>query len=217
MTLRRLQLLLIALLVALGAPAGAFADDDDEGRSGDNAAIAINRKDDSSRFRFAYDLQRESGDVVDNENFAFAYASCERCRTTAIAVQIVLVSSSPSTVTPKNVAVALNENCTHCQTFATAFQFVVGVESASVRFTNEGKDELRRILSDFRHLRRETYTLTEFHTRTQALADDIRQVLRTQLAPRGEGDDDDDDDGDGDDDDEEPDIDVSSDLEGQTG
>ncbi len=183
MTPRRLQLLLIALLLVLVGTTGARADG---GPSGDNAAVAINRTDDSSRFRFAYDLARESDEVVDNENTAFAYANCERCRTTAIAVQIVLVSSTPSTVTPKNVAVALNENCSHCQTFSTAFQFVVGVEDASVRFTKTGKDELHRILAEFRDLKRETYTLEEFHTRTGALADDIRTVLRTQLAPKGD-------------------------------
>jgi putative peptide zinc metalloprotease protein len=203
MTPRRLQLLVIALAFALGGPAGAFADGDG-GRSGDNAAVAINTKNDSSRFRFAYDLERESGDVVDNENVAFAYASCERCRTTAIAVQIVLVSSSPSTVTPKNFAVALNENCSLCETFASSFQFVVGVEDESVRFTKEGKTELHRILTAFRDLKRETYTLPEFHARTGALADEIRTVLRTQLAPKAEGGDD-------------PDVDVDEETDGMSG
>lgn len=203
MTRRRLQLLLIATLVALSGVAGASAGDEG-GSSGDNVAVAINTKNDSSRFKFKYRLERESGDVVDNQNVAVAQATCERCRTTAIAVQIVLVSSKPSTVTPVNLALALNENCTSCQTFATAFQFVVGVEDASVRFTKAGKDELRRIIGEFRSLRNDTYTLAEFDTRTNALADEIRAVLRTQLAPKGE-------------DDEQPEVEVHEDTEVQTG
>ena len=202
MTPRRLQLLLIAMLFALSGAAAATAGDEG-GSSGDNVAVAINTTNDSSRFKFKYRFDRESGDVVDNQNIAAAQASCEGCRTTAIAVQIVLVSSKPSTVTPVNLALALNENCTSCQTFSTAFQFVVGVEDASVRFTKAGKTELKRILSEFRSLRSDTYTLQEFHTRTGELADQIRVVLRTQLTPKG--------------DDDEPDVAVEEDTEVQTG
>jgi hypothetical protein len=212
MTTRRLLLLLVALALALGAPASVHADDD-ERRSGDNAAVAVNTKDDSSRFRLAYSLDRETDDVVDNENAAVAYASCENCRTTAIAVHIVLVVGSPTTVTPKNYAVALNENCTSCQTFATAFQFVVGVESRSFGFTDAGEDQLERILREFRSLKRETYTLAEFHARTQALADELRQVIKTQLAPEGDDDEDDDDEDDEDDDD----VKLDADVDGMKG
>jgi hypothetical protein len=203
MTPRRLHLLLLALVVALTGAAGGAAAGDDQNHSGDNAAVVVNTRDDSTRFKFAYDLERESGDVVDNQNVAWSQATCERCRTTAIAVQIVLVSSKPGTVTPTNLAVALNENCTSCQTFATAFQFVVGVEDASVRFTKAGKKELKRIIGEFRSLRHETYTLDEFHTRTGALADQIRTVLRTQLVSKG--------------DDDEPDVRIQEDTEGEQG
>ena len=202
MTPRRLHLLLLALVVALTGAAGATAGDDQD-RSGDNAAVVVNTSDDSARFKFAYDLERESGDVVDNQNVAWSQATCERCRTTTIAVQIVLVSSKPSTVTPTNLAVALNENCTSCQTFASAFQFVVGVDDASVRFTKAGKTELKRIIGEFRSLRHETYTLDEFHTRTGALAAQIRTVLRTQLVSKG--------------DDDEPDVRIREDTEGEQG
>ena len=113
------------------------------------------------------------------------------------------MSSKPSTVTPLNLALALNESCTSCQTFATAFQFVVGVDDASVRFTKAGKTELKRILAEFRALRSHALTLQEFHTATGALADDIRTVLRTELVSKG--------------DDDEPDVDVEEDVDAQTG
>jgi putative peptide zinc metalloprotease protein len=174
----RLLLLLLTLAFALGLPGNAAAS------AGDNAAVAINTKDGSSLFKFAFSLKKVAGDVVDNENAAVAYASCESCKTTAIAIQIVLVVGSPTTVTPQNYAISINENCTLCQTFATAFQFVIGVEDASVTFTKEGKRELKRILREFRDLKREDYTLAEFHARTQALGQRLRTVLQTQLVSK---------------------------------
>lgn len=179
---RKLILLLALLTLALGLPGVAQAGD--AGKAGDNTAIAINKKNGSSLFKFAFWIKRVLGDVVDNTNAAVAYASCESCKTTAIAIQIVFVVGSPSTVTPTNVAVALNENCTLCQTFATAFQFVIGVSDASVGFTKEGKRELKEILREFKALKREDYTLEEFHARTQALAQRLRTLLKTQLVSR---------------------------------
>jgi putative peptide zinc metalloprotease protein len=191
----KLTILLALLAVVLGAPAAATADGG-HGHEGDNAAVAINTKDGSTRFDFEYSFRYERGDVVDNENSALAYASCESCRTTAIAVQIVLVVGSPSTVTPRNVAVALNEECTSCLTFATAFQFVTGVASPDVELSDQGEDELHDVLREFKRLRKQTYTHEEFHARTQALADRIRTVLRTQLVEDDEDEDEDDEDDD---------------------
>jgi putative peptide zinc metalloprotease protein len=179
---QKLILLLALIALMLGVPGVAHAGDD--GRSGDNAAIAINKKNGSSLFKFAFSLRRVLGDVVDNENAAVAYASCESCRTTAIAIQIVFVVGSPSTVNPTNVALSVNENCSLCQTFASAFQFVIGVSDASVGFTKEGKQELKQILRAFKALKREEYTLEEFHAQTQALAQRLRTLLKTQLVSR---------------------------------
>ena len=191
---KRLTLLLAALALAAGFPGHARADDDDNGRRGDNAAIAINTKDGSSLFKFAFSLRKVAGDVVDNQNAAVAYASCESCQTTAIAIQIVLVTGSPSTVVPENYAVSVNESCTSCRTFSAAFQFVIGVEDPSVGLSKEGQRELKQIIREFKALKREDYTLEEFHAKTRALGDRIRTVLRTQLVSRRDRGDEDDDD-----------------------
>ena len=184
---KRLTLLLVALAVAVGLPGQARAHEDGAGRSGDNAAIAINTKDGSSLFKFAFSLRKVAGDIVDNQNAAVAYASCERCQTTAIAIQIVLVTGSPSTVVPENYAISINENCTACRTFSAAFQFVIGVEDPSVGLSREGQRELKQIIREFKALKRENYTLEEFDAKTRALADRIRTVLRTQLVSRRDG------------------------------
>jgi hypothetical protein len=173
------------LAFALGAPGAARADDN--GAPKDNIVQAINTKDGSSLFRFAFSLRKVTGDVVDHTNAAIAYSSCKNCRTTAIAIQIVLVVGSPHTVTPTNAAIAINENCTLCQSFATAFQFVIGVQDESVELTKEGKRELRQILREFRALKHHNLTLEEFHARTTALGNRIRQVLKTQLVSRRDG------------------------------
>jgi putative peptide zinc metalloprotease protein len=174
---RRL-LILLALLVALFVPGQASA------AGGDNTAVAINVKDGSSLFKFAFSIKKVTGEIVDNSNAAVAYASCENCRTTAIAIQIVLVSGSPGTVVPENFAISINENCTLCQTFATAFQFVIGVDDPSVGLTKEGKRQLREILWELKALQDEDYTLEEFHARTQALGQRLRTVLQTELRSR---------------------------------
>ncbi len=106
----------------------------------------------------------------------------------------MLVVGTPSTVTPENVAIAINENCTACQSFAYAFQFVVGVEDETVGLTKSGQRELNKILREFKALKREDYTDAEFTAITKALGDRIRAVLSTELKPRSRGDDDDDED-----------------------
>lgn len=177
---RRFLLLLAALALVLGAPGPAAAED----AGGDNTAVAINTKDGSSLFKFAFSIKKVLGEVVDNQNAAVAFASCESCQTTAIAIQIVLVSGSPTTVVPENYAISINQSCTLCSTFSAAFQFVIGVDDPSVGLTVEGKRELREILREFKALKEEQYTLEEFHARTQALGDRLRTVLRTQLVSR---------------------------------
>lgn len=177
---RRIALLLAGLALALGAPGHAAAED----AGGDTSAVAINTKDDASLFKFAFAIKRVLGEVVDNQNAAVAYASCENCQTTAISIQIVLVSGSPSTVVPENYALSINQSCTLCSTFSAAFQFVIGVDDPSVGLTVEGKRLLREILREFKALKEERYTLEEFHARTQALGDRLRTVLRTHLVSR---------------------------------
>lgn len=203
----RLALILLSLLVAAGIgagmPATALADE-----GGDNSAVAINTKDGSSLFRLAFDIQRVAGDIVDNENAAVAYSSCESCRTTAIAIQIVLVSGSPSTVTPKNFAVAVNDQCTLCETFASAYQFVIGTDGP-VTFTKQGRKELKDIRRDLKALAREDLSPAELDARVSAIVDRLRTVLQTQLVPKHDDDDDEDGEEREDDDEQREDLDES--------
>jgi putative peptide zinc metalloprotease protein len=182
--IRRLLVILAALALMGAWPAAARADDGD---GGDNAAVAINTKDGSSIFRLAFKIRRVAGDIVDNTNAAVAFNQCERCESTAIAIQIVLVTGSASVVTPENVAVAINQQCTLCVAFASAYQFVVST-GGPVRFTAEGLQELAAIRRELRALRDADVSPFELQQRIDALMDRLRTVLRTQLVPAGSAD-----------------------------
>jgi putative peptide zinc metalloprotease protein len=184
--MRRLTLLLLSLLLALAvaavSPATAWAqeDSDDGIRPEDNAAIAINTEDDSSIFEFAFEIRRVAGEVVDNQNAAVAFNQCESCRSVAVAIQIVLVFGSPSTVTPGNVAVALNYECTLCESLAMAYQFVVGVPDG-FHFSGEAMSEIKRIRNEIRRVQRLDLPIPELKARIDALADRLREVLKEDI------------------------------------
>lgn len=198
--------LLVAFGIALGATAAPASAQDD-------SAVAVNTKDGSTLFKFAFSVRQIMGDVVDQTNTAIAYANCNECTTVAISVQILLVSGSPDQVTPTNLAVALNENCTECQTLASAYQFVFGT-GEELRFTAEGRKQIADIRKRFKELRKSGLTTDEIKAQADALAQELRKVLVSEVTTRGSKDDDrdeqDEDEQDEDGQDERPDDEVDS-------
>jgi putative peptide zinc metalloprotease protein len=181
-----------ALLAAWAWPGAAVAQD--------NSAVAVNTEDGTSIFELAFDIHEVTGEVVDSTNAAVAYASCEDCQSIAIAFQIVLVFSDPEVVTPENVAVAVNYECTSCISFASAFQWVIGT-GGPVEFTREGKKRLKALKRQLKALRRRDLTLEELIAELEEIRAEIADILATELVPakpkKHDDDDDDDDDDDG--------------------
>jgi putative peptide zinc metalloprotease protein len=181
--MQRLTTILLTLVLAAGLaatrPASALAE------GGDNAAVAVNTKDGSSLFKFAFAIRRVGGDVVDQTNAAVAYASCDTCQTVAIAIEIVLVTGYPSTVTPTNLALAVNYQCTLCVTVADAYQFVIST-GGPVHFTAEGNREIARIRHEIRELGKQNLSVAELQARLDDLIGQLKQVLATQLVPAGQ-------------------------------
>jgi putative peptide zinc metalloprotease protein len=174
----RIALLLALVATALGGAGVALA----TSASGDTSAVAVNTQDGSSVFKLAFEVRKVMGDTVDEQNAAIAYSSCEACRTVAISIQILLVGD-PSTFTPTNYAVAINENCIACETFAFAYQFAVGV-GTELRFTREGWRRLREIQRQLRALGRdESLTGEQLAARVDSLMGDLGDVLRNDLVP----------------------------------
>lgn len=180
-TIRRRVLLLGAVAIAgvLGAalPSPAAAQD--------SGAVAVNTRDGSSIFRLAFNIRRVTDDVVDETNAAVAYASCEACRTVAISIQVLLVSSDPSIVSPENLALAYNQDCTLCDTFASAYQLVLG-DGRRLRFTAEGSQAIAQIRRELRALRNQGLSDEELASQLDAIVGRLKGVLDTELVGVGE-------------------------------
>jgi putative peptide zinc metalloprotease protein len=177
---KRLLIILVALVTAIGL--AGFRPD--AAHAQDTAAVAVNTKDGSSIFKLAFAIKRAAGDVVDNGNAAVAISSCNECRTVAISIQIVLVTGDPEVVTPQNIALAFNVDCTSCETFASAFQYVLGTDG-NVHFTPEGRTEIQEIRNELKDLARAGLPLAELDARLNALMQRLAQVLRNELVASG--------------------------------
>ena len=168
----------LAVGLAGARPATASA------QGGDNTAIAVNTKDGSTIFKVAFAIRHVMSDVVDQSNAAVAYASCTDCTTVAIAIEIVLVESNPTVVTPTNLALAYNELCSLCVTVADAIQFVEGTGGV-VHFDAEGNQILAQIKRELEELKHENLTLAELQARIEQIRAQIIDVLEHHLVPAG--------------------------------
>jgi putative peptide zinc metalloprotease protein len=171
-------LLALAVLTAPGAAAPARA------QGGDTAAVAVNTSDSSSLFKFAFQVRRTMKDVVDNSNAAVAYASCTDCRTVAVSFQVLLVGGDPSTVTPTNLALAINQNCTSCDTAAFAYQFVLG-EPGPLHFTAEGNQRIAALRKHLRDLETTVLTDDQLAAALDAASAELRDILANQVVAVG--------------------------------
>jgi putative peptide zinc metalloprotease protein len=135
-------IVLVATL-AVGAPL-AHADDDDGFGGYNNVVNVVNREDGATRTRSRIAVPRVPGETVDNQNVAFAYASCTDCRTVAVAVQVVVVEGPVSTFAPGNGAAAVNENCLRCATFAYARQEVL-TPGTRVRISSIAQNRIQQL------------------------------------------------------------------------
>jgi hypothetical protein len=185
------SLLVLAFVWSVPAPATAAAD---------NAAVVTNTENDSYRWRQAFKITRVNGDTIDQSNGAVASASCERCRTVAVAFQVVLGTGDASTVVPENLAIAFNQNCSLCATYAGAFQYVV-TPRTQVHFTEKGDAEIDRIKADLQALIAgatfgptesgdDPHDLTEiqaFDAQVSALFSQLKSVVDAELVRAGGG------------------------------
>lgn len=173
--IRRLAPVLVAAVLLGAAPAAAQ----------DSVAVAVNTRDGASVFRLAFHVTRVMGDVVDQGNAAVAVSSCTECETVALAFQIVLVMGDPEIVTPTNLALAYNQDCVSCTTYASATQLVLGTDGV-VRFTVEGNRRLAELRQRLNRLRTEELTLEQLNAEVEAVQAELRDILATELLPAGQ-------------------------------
>ena len=155
----------------------------------DNVAVTINTKDGFSVWSFAFKVTRVMQDVVDESNAAAAVSSCTDCQSIAVALQVVLIMGEASVIAPTNLALALNLECTACETLASAYQWVF-TTGGPVRFTAEGNRRLAEIRRAFLELLRnaESLTLAEIQAQVAQLAEQLAEVLQTEVLPAGQSD-----------------------------
>jgi putative peptide zinc metalloprotease protein len=128
--------------------------------------------------------------TVTAHNEAVAYASCRGCGATAVAFQVLLAGRATD-LTVTNNAVAVNEGCEDCATFAGAYQFVVA-GAGDLRLTRAGAAALRRIRFETYRIRAARLQPAEAQARADALAEQVLQVLLTEVVtdsrpPREDG------------------------------
>jgi putative peptide zinc metalloprotease protein len=144
----------------------------------DNAAIAVNTKDGTTVFKVAFAIRHVMSDVVTETNAAVAYNSCTDCASVAIAFEIVLIQSDASVISPTNIAIAFNENCSTCVAVAEAYQFVLGSGGGAVHFDAEGNRILAELRRRLHSLRKEDLTIDQL----QAILDDMSAQIADVLA-----------------------------------
>jgi hypothetical protein len=157
---RPLLPVLVAALAALPfGPANAAGGDQPPPSADDNIAIATNHDDGSVVFEFAFSVRRDSDGIVDEANIAAALASCTDCTTVAVAFQAVLATRDVDLLVPINAAVATNDQCVGCFTYASATQLVFGFDG-SVRITGQGRHRLHAVERFLRYLQDHAAELT---------------------------------------------------------
>jgi putative peptide zinc metalloprotease protein len=154
------------------------------GASTDNAAVASNTTDGRNVFALALKIVQTDASTVDASNAAVAVASCSDCQTVAIALEGVLVIGNPDTFDPTNVALAINSDCTNCQTLATAYQQVVQYDSR-VRITGAGRREIADIRQDLQSLRKSGLDILAIQARVNDDAGRFLAVLKNDVVPVG--------------------------------
>ncbi len=184
-TFRRIAILPILAVTIVSSAPTAWA-------AADNSAVAINTKDDAYVWRQAFKIGRVAGDDVDESNGAAAVSSCERCRTAAVAFQVIIATGDATNVTSTNLAIAINQECLSCATYAGAFQAIL-TPHQPMHFTEAGNAAIDRIRADLQALiGSATFTndfeqIDAFNTQVDALWEQVKVVLRTELVQAGGG------------------------------
>lgn len=171
----------IALALALSVnPFGAVQAQVEEGSGGKNVVIVINETDERTAGRAGVLVGHASGPSAVPENLATARASCTDCRTVAVALQTVLITSYPDIASPRNAAVAVNANCTRCQTLAYAWQYVFST-GGPVRITPEGEQAVADMRGRAASLARSDLPFPELVEELDTLAAEFRTVMDREV------------------------------------
>ncbi len=143
--IRRIRLILAVAALALVVAAAPVTPAAAASGGANNVVLATASDDGDAVVRSATQVTSIAGDTVTSMNVASATArGCDACHATAVAVQVVFVTGTPSYFAPANLAAAVNTNCTSCGSFAYAWQYVVQAPKA-FRLSPQGHRHVSRL------------------------------------------------------------------------
>ncbi len=152
---------------------------------GDNQALAVNTEDGSVLYDVSFALVWADGDEALNVNEAYALASCQDCRTVAVAFQVVLLVGSVDVVVPQNLSAAVNYACIECVTYALATQLVVTLPG---ELSADGQEALAAIWAELQEFGEniEDIPLAELRDRLTEFEERILDVVQEHAEDSGE-------------------------------
>jgi hypothetical protein len=180
---------LTALTAALALATGGFvatAEATDPGTGPDQVVWAKTTGTNATDLLSGVQVGRYKGDNLQSTNVARADSTdCTDCRTVAVAVQAVLVKGSPQTATPINAALAINQNCERCTTYAFAYQYVVSTEDRVV-LTRRGRRRVAALREQIDTAAHSDLSPDVLNARLHDLAVDFRAAIDADLARQDE-------------------------------
>jgi hypothetical protein len=178
----------IGLWIAITLVSGAARANADWGQSkdGNNIVELFNQRDYSWVPRAQTAVTEEASSTVDNENFAYARASCHYCRTVAVAVQVLVLETPSSDFQPTNAAIALNESCSYCSTFAYANQVVLS-PLKPVWIDGDSRDQADNIREQIARVTRSTKPFDQMSAELDSLTQQLVTVIQNAIERSGSG------------------------------
>jgi len=172
---------IVASLTLAGAPRALAGD---EGAGANNVVSLRNTESGEILTRARVSVAHDPGPPVANENEAFAYASCTDCRTVAAAIQVVLVEGPTNDFQPVNAAVAVNENCVRCATFAYARQVVLSPRT-HVEIGDEAEEQIQYLQGRIRSVTRSSEAFPQMSADLDSLTNQLVAVVQGEIQRAG--------------------------------
>jgi len=186
---RRLRAIALGIAAAAELASGstAYASDEESWPNQNNIVVAQNYRDYSELDRTSLRVVFVDGDVRAS-NEAVAFASCQYCHTTAVAIEAVVVIGYPKTFVPQNIAMAINYQCSHCVTVADAWQVVLQY-TGPVELSGQGEKQVAQLRQQLRDLADSNATPDAIVQGDMQIRDQLKQVLQSDLVPTEGGED----------------------------
>jgi hypothetical protein len=184
--MKRIRVVAVGLIMSagvLGSAVPVHADSPPAGQ--DNIVMVTNTAGGDLKARSRTTVSHNPGPTVSNQNYAEAYAhDCTGCRTVAAAVQVVVVEGSTTSFTPTNAALAINENCHSCQTFAYANQYVFS-PLRPVELSDSAREQLAEVRDQIAEVVRSQKPFPQMSADLDSLSSQLISIVRAEIQRAG--------------------------------